>query len=80
MAAVLIASGAALLCAAGAVLLALVKGKPRWFIAATVFFVAGVFWMPSLNPLVALGVTVVVFAAVGIATPGARVEHEADVV
>ncbi len=80
VAAILIASGAALLCLAGAALIASSKGPWRWFAVATAFFVSGIFWMPSLDPLVALGVTAVVFATVGILTPAARLaQHSSEV-
>ncbi len=66
--AVLIAAGSAVVCAAAAALAALVRRPWAWLASAAGFFVAGVAWMPSWNPLVAIATTAAVLSAVGAVT------------
>ncbi|GIG53911.1 low temperature requirement protein A [Demequina activiva] len=70
--ALLVASGAAVFSATCAVLIRMAGGTWRWLVASAAFFALGAFWLPQLNSTVAIVVTVVVLAAVGIVTPARR--------
>lgn len=70
--AVFIAGGAALFALAAAVIMWLVRGRWAWFAASAAFFVVAAFWLPALDPTVAIGVVIAVLALVAWRTPAAR--------
>jgi len=72
VAAAMLAGGAALFSAAGAILMASVKGEWRYLAASALFFGTAAFWMQPLDAIVALAVTTAVLTLVGIVTPTPR--------
>jgi len=72
VAAVMLAGGAALFSATGALLMALARGEWRWLAASAVFFATAALWLPRFDAVPAIAITTVALAVVGLATPRAR--------
>ncbi|WP_084079286.1 low temperature requirement protein A [Demequina sp. NBRC 110057] len=70
--AVFIAGGAALFALGAAVIMRLVGGAWGWLAVSAVFFAAAAFWLPLLDPTVAIVAAIVVLAFVAWRTPAAR--------
>jgi len=74
VAAVMLAAGAALFSATGALLMGLAQGEWRWLAASAAFFATGALWLPLLDAVPAIAVTAAALAIVGLATPRATRE------
>jgi len=71
VAAVMLAGGAALFTATGALLMRLAHGEWRWLAAAAIFFAAATSWLPALDAVPAIAITTLALAVVGVVTPRA---------